>query len=115
MRWWQGRKKKKEKGGVERVENKAINVIGCLDGGQSEDRRREERKNRKTGRGRRWGIVFEPFKRPLEGVTRMPDLWDVSALTHSMCVCEYPSVYLPVLICVHLSTTLYVCCFGGSA
>lgn len=39
--------------GAERVENKAINVIGCLDRGQSEDRRREggeERKNRKRGR-----------------------------------------------------------------
>ena len=33
--------------GVERVENKAINVIGCLDRGQSEDRRREGRKNTK--------------------------------------------------------------------
>lgn len=30
-----------EEKGVERVENKAINVIGCLDRGQNEDRRRE--------------------------------------------------------------------------
>lgn len=28
------------------------------------------------------------------------------------CVCEYPSVYLSVPMCVHLSTTLYMCVLG---
>lgn len=39
--------------GVERVENKAINVIGCLDRGQSEDRRRAGggREEQKEGGG----------------------------------------------------------------
>lgn len=38
-----------EEKGVERVENKAINVIGCLDRGQREDRRREGKREGEGG------------------------------------------------------------------
>lgn len=71
------------------VENKAINVIGCLDRGQREDRRREGE------------LAFKPFKCPLEGsrgcqICGAPQFWLL--------------LYLPVLICVHpaISPVLYL-------
>lgn len=98
---------------VEGVENKAINVIGCLDRGQREDRR-SERGGRDggtdRGRGRLSSSLLSALWRGQE------DAKSVGCLsTGSQRVCEYPSVYLSVPICVHLSicpvfaATLYMC------
>lgn len=70
-----------EEEGVERVENKAINVIGCLDRGQGEDRRREGKKNKK----REGEIAFKPFKCPLEG-SRGCQVYGVSQYRLPACV-----------------------------
>lgn len=80
--------------GVERVENKAINVIGCLDRGQSEDRRREGRKNRKRGRERLSSSLLSALWRGQEDAKSVGRL-----CTGSQHVCEDPSVYLSVPIC----------------
>ena len=87
MRWWRER-------GVERVENKAINVIGCLDRGQREDRRREGRKNRKRGGKRLSSSLLSALWRGQEDAKSAGCL-----CAGSQQVCEDPSVHLSVPIC----------------
>lgn len=84
----------------ERVENKAINVIGRLDGGQSADRRRTRRRSGGEQRGCRVAGgrsgVFRPLSGPLVEVKRVTGLWGplAPAPQHSVCMCLCVSVVI---------------------
>ena len=111
--WCEGGRGEGGGGGVERErkgswKQKPSVVIGCLDRGQSEDRRRagEGVGGWRTGRGE-GEIVLKPFKCPPEG-SRGCQVCGASP-------CRCPSVYLSLPICVRPSTcpvfvpTLYMC------
>lgn len=111
--WWWGWGARK-KSGLRELKTKPSMwwVVWTEAKARTEGRRRGRTEREEGGRG--WGIAFAPFKRPLEGVMRMPDLRGVSVLTRSMCV--WVSFCIPVRadVCSFVHYAVHVC-FGGSA